>query len=206
MCRLPAGGRQPQRKLFDVKAVHAWTAYYLCPTRAALEAHPRGCAVASRAAGVPVDYEAVAREADTRHHGLPGPPRAQAASGLPDGPDAAGTTGFPAGRGLVFGSFEEASAKVHDLCQAVSREMVERHWRAAGFAREVEGRRPEGSSRSGLLHRRCGTVITWERARPRVQRLSCVASSVSRGHCIQAKTELPGYWAWHEGCVALFCV
>ena len=67
--------------------------------------------VLKRERQVPREYEDAARKLDQLHHNLP-PLREQKARGL-QGPVLATLRGLPEVRGLVVGSFAEASSNVH---------------------------------------------------------------------------------------------
>ena len=145
--------------LFDIKTVHMGGGIYFTP-RARDEQSGAVAERAHRINGGPSggEYGAHARELDrrfAREYGRVGTPIADRLAS------------FTQVRGLVFGSFAEASPDVHAIIDLCARALARKHWRSSGARSEKEAR----SVWVACCRRRIGVAVARAYARYRIRRV-----------------------------------
>ena len=145
----------PERPfLLELKTLHFGTSTYSHEAR-------RCDAVARRARAVPAEYVTKARITDQRYCGTP----------LGElGPVSHQLQTYDRVRGLVFGSWAEASPDVEQLLGTLARQGAAHHWRELGCQSDATA----VGTLAWMLRRRWGITALRENARLKLERLAFV--------------------------------
>ena len=172
----------PERELlFELKTLHFGSSTYP-------ESQQRCAAVARRARGLPAEYAAKARRVDQQFcstaRGAVGPVEAKLRT-------------FDPVRGIVFGTWGEASPEVERLVHIFSSSGAAKHWRSMHAASPAEAK----GGLAWLLRRRWAMTALRENARLKLERLQFVGrGAMAAAHRRAAPQAASGVAARRAAC------